>query len=142
MSARKRSQLITSEERAPASKQLFRPFIAVSPAPALLVLLLFTRLRRRMAVTSHPSTSATYVVGSSQGTATDLSHAAIGGLRTRPNSRYFHADDGRVLIPRGCNVSGLNKLPTSPDGRTHLSEGFYDTEHVSFVGRPFPLDEA
>jgi hypothetical protein len=40
-------------------------------------------------------------------------------------------------------VSGLNKLPTGPTvGFTHNPDGFFDHENVTFVGRPFPLDEA
>ncbi len=49
---------------------------------------------------------------------------------------------GRVLILRGVNVDGLCKVPAKPDGATHLKEGFFDWEDVSFVGRPFPLEEA
>ena len=29
-----------------------------------------------------------------------------------------------------------------PDGATYIREGFYDHRNVSFVGRPFPLEEA
>lgn len=49
---------------------------------------------------------------------------------------------GRVLILRGVNVDGLCKVPAQPDGATHLKEGFFEWEDVSFVGRPFPLEEA
>ncbi|KAJ3038777.1 hypothetical protein HDV00_000353 [Rhizophlyctis rosea] len=58
---------------------------------------------------------------------------AIGG--------HFRDTHGRTLLVRGVNVSGNSKLPTSPPGSTHLGEGFYDHRNVSFVGRPFPLDE-
>ena len=43
---------------------------------------------------------------------------------------------------RGINVGGDCKVPARPDGDTRLKEGFYDRKGVSFVGRPFPLDEA
>lgn len=49
---------------------------------------------------------------------------------------------GRSLILRGANVGGSSKLPMSPNGATHLTEQFYDHRNVSFVGRPFPLEEA
>ncbi|HEY9055430.1 MAG TPA: cellulase family glycosylhydrolase [Rectinemataceae bacterium] len=49
---------------------------------------------------------------------------------------------GRSLVLRGLNLGGDSKFPVRPDGRTHVSEGFYEATDVSFVGRPFPLDEA
>jgi hypothetical protein len=93
-------------------------------------------------MSSHPSTSPSYSIGSSHSTASDLSAASIGRLYTSPASRYFKDQHGRSLLLHGCSVSGLNKLPTFPNGFTHLAEGFFDHETVSFVGRPFPLEEA
>jgi hypothetical protein len=43
---------------------------------------------------------------------------------------------------RGVNVSGSTKLPARPNIPSHVSDGFFDTKNVSFVGRPFPLAEA
>jgi len=40
------------------------------------------------------------------------------------------------------NLGGSSKIPRSPDGATHLPDSLRDHRHVSFVGRPFPLDEA
>jgi len=43
---------------------------------------------------------------------------------------------------RGVNLGGSTKVPFRPNGATYIREGFYDHRHVSFVGRPFPLEEA
>ncbi len=43
---------------------------------------------------------------------------------------------------RGVNLGGNSKVPSRPDGATHIRAGFFDHRHVSFVGRPFPLAEA
>ncbi|KAM0749528.1 glycoside hydrolase [Meredithblackwellia eburnea MCA 4105] len=88
--------------------------------------------------TIHSSVSdPAYAVGSSKSAAHDLSN-----VKLRSEGRFFKDQYNRTLLLRGVNLSGLNKLPTTPNGFTHLSDGFWDTEGVSFVGRPFPLDEA
>lgn len=51
-------------------------------------------------------------------------------------------DEERRLLLRGANLGGDSKVPARPAGATHIKEGFYDWRDVSFVGRPFPLDEA
>jgi len=55
---------------------------------------------------------------------------------------WFKDDQGRTLILRGVNLGGSTKVPFRPSGATHILDGFYDHRNVSFVGRPFPLEEA
>ncbi|KAH7144284.1 glycoside hydrolase superfamily [Dactylonectria estremocensis] len=71
-----------------------------------------------------------------------LSDAALGGP-IRIQDGAFTDIHGRVLALRGLNVSGASKLPTTPNGLSHLTDGFYEHHRtVTFAGRPFPLDEA
>jgi Glycoside hydrolase family 5 C-terminal domain/Cellulase (glycosyl hydrolase family 5) len=60
----------------------------------------------------------------------------------RTDGIWFKDEQGRTLILRGANLGGSTKVPFSPDGASYRKERFYDHRNVSFVGRPFPLDEA
>ncbi|KAL0098124.1 glycoside hydrolase family 5 protein [Phycomyces blakesleeanus] len=63
----------------------------------------------------------------------------------RHSGRWFKDNYGRTLLMRGINLGGSSKLPTYPySGSTHLYDEklFWDHRGVSFVNRPFPLEDA
>jgi len=55
---------------------------------------------------------------------------------------WFKDEHGRFLLLRGANLGGSTKVPFTPNGATWKKDGFYDHRNVSFVGRPFPIEEA
>lgn len=53
---------------------------------------------------------------------------------------YFRDGSGRQVMLRGVNLSGATKMP--PNEPTQIANNFSRHREVSFVGRPFPREEA
>jgi hypothetical protein len=54
----------------------------------------------------------------------------------------FTDKHGREVLLRGINLASDMKFPATPYIPSHVSEDFFDGNNVSFVGRPFPLEDA
>ncbi len=66
----------------------------------------------------------------------------MGPLALRIEGRTFRDPSNREVRLRGLNVAADSKVPRKPDLRSHVAEGFFDGDDVSFIGRPFTVDEA
>uniref|UniRef100_L2G3F5 Glycoside hydrolase family 5 protein n=1 Tax=Colletotrichum fructicola (strain Nara gc5) TaxID=1213859 RepID=L2G3F5_COLFN len=70
--------------------------------------------------------------------ANDLSDAALGGPIALKDGLFIDGY-GRTLALHGLNISGASKLPTTPNGLSHLTEGFFEHRTVTFsIGHAGP----
>lgn len=67
-------------------------------------------------------------------------------LTTDNNGNFVQPSTGRVVTLHGINIASCSKLPDIPYQTSYLNPnecGFYsDADFVSFVNRPFPLEDA
>jgi len=55
--------------------------------------------------------------------------------------KFRDAEDREVIL-HGINFAGDAKFPAVPNQPSHVVQDFFDGDNVSFVGRPFPLEDA
>lgn len=63
-------------------------------------------------------------------------------MRLRIDGRTFRDPQNREVTLHGINCAADAKLPATPDLPSHVSEKFFDGDNVSFVNRPFTLEDA
>lgn len=63
-------------------------------------------------------------------------------VRIRVDGATFRDPQNREITLHGINVAGDSKLPAHPDIPSNRKENFFEGDTVSFVDRPFSVDEA
>lgn len=63
-------------------------------------------------------------------------------LRLRIEGQRFRDTKTREVTLRGINIAGDAKYPSKPDVPSNIKEKFYEGDDLSFVGKPFSIDEA
>lgn len=63
-------------------------------------------------------------------------------LHLHIDGKVFRDTHSREIVLRGINVAGDAKYPKSPDLPSFVADKFFEGDDVSFVGRPFPLEDA
>lgn len=63
-------------------------------------------------------------------------------LRLYIDGRTFRDTQNREVTLRGINVAGDAKFPALPDVPSNTSDNFFEGDDLSFVGKPFSIDEA
>jgi hypothetical protein len=66
----------------------------------------------------------------------------MGPLRLHIDGKVFRDPQNREILLRGINVAGDAKYPKKPDLPSFVSDKFFDADDVSFVGRPFSLEDS
>ena len=58
------------------------------------------------------------------------------------DGRWDKDEHGRTPHLRVVYLGDSTKEPHTPNGSTWNREGYFDHRNISFVGKPFPLEEA
>ncbi|ORY09736.1 glycoside hydrolase superfamily [Clohesyomyces aquaticus] len=63
-------------------------------------------------------------------------------FRLRIDGRTFRDSQNREVTLHGINAAADAKFPNSPNIPSHVPDGFFDGDNVSFVNRPFSVQDA
>jgi hypothetical protein len=63
-------------------------------------------------------------------------------MRLHIDGRTFRDPHNREVTLHGINCAADAKFPATPDQPSHVSDKFFDGDNVSFVNRPFSLNDA
>ncbi|KAJ6178822.1 hypothetical protein N7519_009283 [Penicillium mononematosum] len=63
-------------------------------------------------------------------------------LHLKVEGQTFRDPHNREITLRGINVAADAKYPKTPDIPSYIAENFFDADNVSFVERPFSLEDA
>ncbi|QIX00284.1 hypothetical protein AMS68_005801 [Peltaster fructicola] len=66
----------------------------------------------------------------------------MSSYRIRIDGASLRDPHGREVTLHGINVAGDSKLPATPEINSHVKEHFFEGDDVSFVNRPFSVDDA
>jgi len=67
---------------------------------------------------------------------------AMAPIRLVVEGSKFRDQHGREVTLRGINCAGDAKYPKAPDVPSHVVDKFFEGDDVSFIGRPFAVDDA
>lgn len=66
----------------------------------------------------------------------------MASLRLRVEGQTFKDAKNREVILRGINLAGDSKFPATPDMPSYVPDRFFEGDDLSFVGKPFSIEEA
>lgn len=66
----------------------------------------------------------------------------MSSLRLTIEEGRFRDSHGREVTLRGINVAGDAKYPSKPEQPSHIPDGFFEGDDVTFLERPFALEDA
>lgn len=66
----------------------------------------------------------------------------MSSIRLRIDGRTFRDSHNREVTLHGINCAADAKFPASPNQPSHIADNFFDGDNVSFVNRPFSLQDA
>lgn len=66
----------------------------------------------------------------------------MSSIRLRIDGRTFRDSYDREVTLHGINCAADAKFPANPNQPSHIPDNFFDGDNVSFVNRPFSLDDA